>query len=151
MANEILAKMSEPEGRSDGVGVDHQMVLIYRFPVDEETILEFQLDHKTVTIPLADMKAIRDASTQNRSAVYKAAIEDNWYLVPVPTDLTPPRLTEDENGDIDYTAFDDWVDNVMIPWRTDVEDCQTLATLAKNYVEGLDNFSVWPYEFVLRS
>ena len=151
MAHEILAKMSRPFGRTDGVGVDHQMVLVYEYRVDEEEVLEFQLDKKTVCIPLADMDEVKNASMQTRSAVYKAAIESNWYFTPVPVDLTPPRLEEAEGGGIDWSNFDDWVNNVVMPWRADVAYCQELGDLAAAYIEGLQNFVEWPYRFVLRS
>ena len=149
MANKITVILSEPAGRTDGVGVDHQIEMWYFLPIEgEDEDLPVPLEMKTLTIPLADMEAIRDASSGERNARYKQAIEDNMYFQPVAEPM-PPKVTF-----FDYDEYDAYIVELQ-DWTarkvTNVGDCATLATLADNYIRSLATFTEYPFEFEMRT
>ena len=99
MAKSNIQIRDQVKGRSDGLGVDMQIWIMYD-PLDDDNYIE--LIHQTITVPTADLKAALDSNAdkidKEISKAIKKAKKDNELPVVEPP---PDQPSEWEQNDLD--------------------------------------------------
>ena len=113
--------ISRPLGRSDGYGIDHD-IMAYSSDDEGETWIPVPGGHRTVVVPTDELKAVMDMPNGGaKVAAYKQVLVANRNTPPVPIDA--PQLT-----DFDLAAF-----QVFLPLWTayilELGDAQDAATI----------------------
>lgn len=139
--------VTQPEGRSDGYGVDHLMELTYYLPVNGDE-REIQLFSGTCAIPLSVMDDIKNAPANQRVALYKQAIQDWLYITPT-AELSPPIPSF-----FDYEQYDEFIDKLIIYEQNlanNINDAIAMAVLADNFIRSQTGFTGYPFHFTMRA
>jgi len=155
MATQINAVMARPVGRTDGVGVDHDMRIIWKPDVDTEK----EFIAKTVVIPTDEMERLIPLNTAQRADLYRDLIIQYLPYLPSP-ESAPPEPVFENRDNLTLVDFEEWI-VVYNDWETEkasfdaqraieVEDAEFIANAAANWIESLPSFDEWPFSFVLQ-
>lgn len=143
---EIRSKLlNAPTARSDGFGIDHNIVITWINAEDAE----IEAAHLPCPIPLADFATLLSQMTNaQRSALYKSLIRANYGATAHSPEIPQHPANLDDLSEWDTYA--DAKEDYDTQLAQNVSDATSYAEAANNWIQSLPSFDVYPFDFVLQ-